>query len=279
MKTPRFVSEMQQWISAFGWASIRGVRSQFRIWGTKFWVDKHPTTEGTTANYPYLRSLYNNSGENGYGGGFAKPIIDLEVAFMGIPVASTDDDSLNDFLNDCLHKYWTSEVQQMFRDAMRDSKTIVRLRRPDVLDPLMTLDEADHGVIEVIVPERVEIIRNPSNKRIIDQCNIAHRMLFVTEDADPKNGQEAQTEEHEVLEVITRAEYRFYDQTEKKELTNLAAENRWNFVPILEVDNEWDSAYQGGRSDLETVIPFIDAFHDVVAQTLQAHRYHSTPKV
>jgi hypothetical protein len=48
---------------------------------------------------------------------------------------------------------------------------------------------------------------------------------------------------------------------------------------LLEVFNEWDASLQGGQSDLESVIPFINAFHDVIAQGLQAHRYHSTPKI
>jgi hypothetical protein len=55
--------------------------------------------------------------------------------------------------------------------------------------------------------------------------------------------------------------------------------NRWKFVPVMEVWNEWDASLQGGQSDFESVIPFIKAFHDVVAQGLQAHKYHSTPKI
>lgn len=279
MRTPRFVQVVEQWVSQIPWTVITGIRSTFRFNGTKFWPTSHPLSEGTVVNYEYCRTLYRNAGDVGFGSGFAKPIIDLPVAFMGIPVATTEDDTKNDFLNECLHLYWTDEIQQMLRDAMRDSKTIVRIRRPDVIDPLMTLDEADHGVLEVIVPERVEIERNAANKRIIERALIHHRMIVVRQGADPKNGLETQTEEHEVIEEITRTNYRFYDQNESREMTELAAENRWGFVPLLEVDNEWDSALQGGQSDLEPVIPFINAFHDIVAQSLQAHRYHSTPKV
>jgi hypothetical protein len=59
----------------------------------------------------------------------------------------------------------------------------------------------------------------------------------------------------------------------------MASNNRWNFVPLLEIYHEWDSALQSGQSDYETVLPFMQAFHDVLKQGLTAHRYHSTPKV
>jgi hypothetical protein len=86
-------------------------------------------------------------------------------------------------------------------------------------------------------------------------------------------------EEHDVIEIVTRDRYVFFDQNDMQYLTDLETPNTWGFVPFMEVFNEWDSSLQGGQSDLETVIPFINAFHDVVAQGLQAHKYHSTPKI
>jgi hypothetical protein len=50
-------------------------------------------------------------------------------------------------------------------------------------------------------------------------------------------------------------------------------------VPLLEIYNEWDGSLQGGVSDFETVIPFINAFNEALSQALTAHRYHSTPKI
>src|SRR6185312_8714213 len=47
----------------------------------------------------------------------------------------------------------------------------------------------------------------------------------------------------------------------------------------LEVHNEWDSALQDGQSEFESVLPFLQAFHDLMVQGLRAHTYHSTPKV
>jgi hypothetical protein len=279
------ISSAWHWASeqitiAAGWVSFTGIRSTFRPFGASFnFWPRHPREEGTIVNYEYCRNLYRNALENGLGGGFAKPIVDLQTAFMGTPTASTGDDALDAFLNDCIRVYWTDEIQQMMRDATRDSRTILRLQRPDVNDPLMTLDEAEHCAVEVICPELVTIERNVANKRVITRAIIAHRMNFVVQEGDPSTGIDPVTQEHDVLEIITPESYRFFDQNTSEWLDYLGASNPWGFVPLLEVHNEWESYLQGGQSDLEPVIPFINAFDDVVRQGLQAHRYHSTPKV
>jgi len=262
----------------FSWTSVRGMWSGVRF-GLRFWPAPHPAMENTQVNYDYCRELYYTTGQAPYGSGFAKPIVDLQAAFIGIPRASTDNEAETDFLNECLSDFWSDELQQLLRDTMRDSKVVVKLTRPDLFDPLMTVDEAEHGVLEVIPPELVDIERNPTNKRIIERAVIHRKMLFVTEPGSVAQGQDPITEQHEVLEIITRERYTFFDQTTSEWLENYAAANPWNFVPLLEIFNEFDGSLQGGISEFETVIPFINAFNDALSQALQAHRYHSTPKI
>lgn len=254
-----------------------GIRTWARNLGITFW--SKPDFASTQVNYEYTRELYRNEGSYCLGSGFAKPIVDLQVAFVGIPIANTENERTNDFLNECLQNYWIDEIQQILRDSIRDSKVVVRLRRPDIFDPLMTIDESEHGALELIPPERVQIERNVRNKNIIERAVVDHRMLFVIDAGDPASGRDPTTEEHEIQEIITRDGYRFYDRTDNRWLTELASRNTWNFVPLLEIYNEWDASLQGGQSDLETPLPFMKAFHDVLSQGLQAHRYHSTPKV
>ena len=266
--------------SMFSWASFSGIRSWGGgLKGLQFWNERRPAGEGTVVSYDFTRSLYRNDGSMGLGAGFAKPIVDLQVAFMGLPTASTGNPVQDDFLNECLHKYWVDEIQQIFRDSIRDSKCIVRMNVPDIFDPMMTLDEAEHRSIEILPPERVDIERDGRNKNVITKALIRHRMAMVIDDGDPAAGRDPVVSEHSVLEIITPEDYRFWDQTDSKWLENLGSRNPWGFVPLLEVHNEWDSSLQGGQSDLETVIPFLQAFHDVLTQSLQAHRYHSTPKL
>ena len=253
------------------------MRSWGRAFTTTFWSERRQTP--SQVNYALTRSIYRSEGDSCLGYGFGKPIVDLQVGFMGLPIVNTENEDTNDFLNECINDHWADEIQQMFRDSIRDSKTVVRVRRPDILDPLMTIDEAEHCVLEIIPPEFVQIERDPRNKNIITRAIVNHTMVFIKSQGSPSTGRDPVTEEHSVLEIITPDDYTFYDQTANAWLTNMQAANRYGFVPLEEIYNEWDAGLQSGQSDYESALPFMRAFHDVLTQGLQAHKYHSTPKV
>jgi len=261
------------------WSTMNAIRSGIRTFGMKFWPQGISASDLPTVNYNVTRSLYRNDGEMQFGSAFCKPIVDLQVGFMGIPMASTDNESLDDELNACLSVHWPDVLQQAFRDAMRDSKTVVKISRPDINDPLMTADEADHCQIEVVAPEKVQIEYNVANKNVIDRAMIAHEILFVTDKGNIAKGEDPEARQHDVIEIITPESYSFYDKTDEKFLDNLGRRNKYGFVPLVELFNEWDAALQDGQSEFETVRPFISAFHDLMVQGLSAHKYHSTPKV
>lgn len=273
------VGDLTRSLMPFSWTSLTGIRSFVGFFGTRFWPTTHPAAENSTVNYEMTRSLYRNDGTTALGAGFARPIVDIAVNFMGLPKVLVESEIQSDFLNECIHEYWAPQLREMFTSAIRDSKCIVKLCYPDIFDPLMTMDEASHGVLEVIPPDLVDIERDGRNKNVITRAVIHRRMNMVLNEGNPATGQDPQIEEHDVLEIIDRLSYRFFDQTANQWLVSMQAPNRYGFVPILEVFNEWDSALQGGQSDLESVIPFLTAFHDVLVQGLQAHKYHSTPKL
>jgi hypothetical protein len=260
------------------WSGIRSMWADSRL-GLRFWPTRHPASEGSEVNFDVCRTYYRNGGDYNLGSGFAKPIVDLQVAFMGLPTITLENETQSQFLNECVTTYWVDEIQQIFRAAIRDSKVVVRISKPDVLDPLMTLDEAEHCAIEIIAPELVDFEYDPQNKKILKRVAVHHRLKFVTNDGDPAKGRDPITEVHDVLEIVTQENYRFFNQTTSQWIDSMTAPNPWGFVPFLEVWNEWDATLQGGMSDLETVIPFIKAFHDTLGQGLDAHKYHSTPKV
>jgi hypothetical protein len=60
--------------------------------------------------------------------------------------------------------------------------------------------------------------------------------------------------------------------------SDLEEVNSWGFVPLVEMHNEYDESLKGGQSEFEGPLPFIQAFHDVLGQTLIAHKAHSIPK-
>jgi hypothetical protein len=266
-------------VSVFFPFSMSGLRSKIRTLSSKYWGSA-PAYENTLIDYDSARQLYRNDGEDkNLGSIFCRPIIDLQVDFIGLPTAVTDSEEIDNDLNDCIKDYWADEIQQMLRDAMRDSKVVVRIKRPSLDDPLMTADEAEHCTLECLPPERVMFLRNNKNKNIVDEVVVYHNILMMDENFDFSTGELPRETEHQVLEIVTPDNVRFYDRTVHEEIEDWGYVNAWGFVPYVEVWNDFDASLQGGQSDLEAPYPFIRAFHDVVAQSLQAHKYHSIPKV
>jgi hypothetical protein len=279
MRNPfKVISEQVVQVWNTGWP-FTGLRSTYRAINKRFWVSARPKYEGSIVNYEKCRALYRNFGDQSLGGGFCKPLVDIQVQFIGIPRVSTDDDERDDYLNECLRTYWIDEIQQLLRDSLRDSKTIVRIGQPDLDDPLMTLEEKQHCVLEVLPPERVEIEYNPANKRLMERAIVQHHMVIIQDVGDPKQQRDPIEREIDVVEIVTRDRFRFFNKTDNVDMPELSSDNRWGFVPFLEIFNEWDTTMQGGQSEFEPVLPFVEALNDVVAQGLQAHKYHSIPKV
>ena len=260
---------------SFSWS---GLRSKFRLSHTKFWTGRS-SVENTLVNYETTRSLYRNDGKQNLGSGFCRPIIDLQVAFIGLPYASVENPNVDDKINSCIKKYWAEEIQQMFRDSLRDSKAIIRLSKNSLDDPLLTMEDREHLSLKIISPEKVSIEYDINQGTIINRAIISHYVEMIEEDFDPTKGEMPKVKEHQILEIVTPEEFQYYDVSEREWLPQLGSINTWGFVPLIEIFNEWDSSINGGQSDLEGVWPFIEAFHDALDQGLQAHKYHSIPKV
>jgi len=269
----------EQIFRAWGPISWSGLRSNFKMSGQISFNDG-PTYENTVISYDSARQLYGNlNSDVSLGAFFTKPIIDLQVDFIGHPTASTDNENLDDFLNECLHVHWAAEIQQMLRNSLRDSTTFVRIQQDPIFDDvLMTKEESDACRLVIVDPERIVIERDPMNENILAQVIIKHKIEMVEEPGDYIQGVLPRMKEHEILEIITPEKFQYFDTTDRKELTDWNMTNTWGFVPIVEVYNEYDSTLKGGQSELEVVNPLIHAFHDVLKQGLQAHKYHSIPK-
>jgi hypothetical protein len=269
----------EQIFSAFGPFSFTGLRSLFRVTGMKFFGDG-PRYENTIVSYELARQLYRNDGQDSnLGSQFARPIIDLQVDFIGLPNATVEDEIVDDFLNNCLNDYWADKLQEMKRNAIRDSKTIVRLIRPKLSDPLATIEDQLYFKLKLLNPEQVALEYEPGNEDHLVKAVIHHRVLIVEQEGDPTQGVMPVEVEHEIIETVTEDEYIYFDRTAREVLTEFSGPNDWGFVPFVEVMNEFDSTLNGGQSDLEPVYPFIRAFHDALTAALTAHKYHSVPKV
>jgi len=260
------------WFGPF-WGALRSL-------GTTVFF-RRPIMEGTVVNYDLARALYRNDHPDYlFGSGFARPIIDLSVDYMGLPSVSNDDTGDTDaWLNDCIRDHWAPQLQQLFRDACRDSKVIVRFRQPRIDNPLYTEEDRMHGRIEVIPPEHVDIIWSPVDPEMIDMAVLTHDVEVDMRDAEEiRQGRPPRMETHEIQEIITPDKYSFYDKTADTQLVTWSVPNTVGFVPLYPIYNEYAADLGGGQSDLEAVIPFLKAFHEVMVDVLSAHKYHSIPK-
>jgi hypothetical protein len=239
-----------------------------------------PTTE---INRQVTRKLYDNTGDNQLGGIFVKPCIDFLSNYIGVPLLSSGDENIDQHLNDCVQKYWKSELWEIWRDCFRDGDVWVRLRTP-LPGPLTNEADLLSATLEIVDPERVEAFYDPFTG-VLSRVEVVTKQTVETEEAQADlvgliltNRSAPRTEEHEILEIITPAEYRYVDLTTNQELEQLRTTNSWGFVPFVRVFNDYDNTLGSGRSEIETAMPFISAFNEVLIQTFEAHKYHSIPK-
>lgn len=261
-----------------------GVRSSFRGFRKSFWPGQ-VAFEGAAVSYAKTRALYrNDDGKSNLGGGFSRRIINSTPDYMGMPRSVSGDVAVDDFLNNAIQDAWGSDLTQVIRDACRDSKTILRYRRENPDNPLVTAEEWANGYLEVVPPESVEIYYTDNTHREIERAYVTYSVDEIIDDGlfAATKGLHAmalpQVQTHNIVEEITPTDFRYFDESTGNWRDDLAAPNSWGFVPLIEVFNEYDSALSDGQSDLEAVAPFILAFHDVMAQSLSAHKYHSIPK-
>lgn len=278
------MNKFREWVSEMIFTPTwTGLRSVTRFVTGGFYPNR-PLFDKTVIDYDMARQLYRNDGaEVQLGAGFCRPIIDRAVEFVGMPIVSSVDEAIDAEINDAIQKHWAPQLQEMMRNAMRDSKTWVRVWQPLITDPLTTDAEREACCLDIVDPERIQsVIYDPRNPKRIQQLTIINFVLFADEvqpDTDAPRGSKAQSKEHEVWEVVTPDRHRYYDRTDRLWLTEWEHSNPYGFVPFVEVFNEYDSALGGGQSDLESCYPFIKAFHEVLRASLQAHNYHSTPKL
>lgn len=272
-----------KWIAEMVVPTWGGLRSFFRISGSSW--PRAPLFDKTEINYDLARQLYRNDGEDSFlGSGFCRPIIDRAVEFIGLPSVSVGDERLDNEINDAIQKDWAAVWQEMLRNAMRDSKTVVRMWQPP-FSPLVTEEERTACKIATVDPERCTFVYDPQNPDIVDRVVIVTEVEFpdtaidISPAGDPPRGQRPQTKAHRIWEVITADSYRYYDESDAVWLTDWARDNPYGFVPMFEVWNEYDSTLSGGQSDFESVYPFVKSFHEILLQGLKAHRYHSAPKL
>ncbi len=264
---------------AKGW--FGGLRTGFRNFRRTFWPTT-PSYAGTKISYEQTRNLYRSADkQSNLGAGMVRRIINARVDFIELPHPSSGDDVVDEFLYKCIWTYWASALQQMIRDSTRDAETVIRIKRHDQSNRLISDEEWEACFLEVIPPERVSIYyKQGGTSGEIEKAYVRHEIEEEIE-STTQNGRAItlpQVRQKVIIEEITPDVFRYFDQTEGVWRDDLQQPNTWGFVPLVEVKNEEEAYLEGGQSDLESCLPFILAFHDVMAAALTAHKAHSIPK-
>jgi hypothetical protein len=205
----------------------------------------------------YARSLYSNT-NNAYklAAGFVKPIINNDVAFMGLPSPTSQDDNTQLALNE-IHKWIRDYWPVIFKEALRDSEVF----------PLPTWNAKKQKIIlQLWQTDKVKDIIYDLNTGDIIQYNIEQTVQYKNLQGTWKNSKQIiQISEMEIRKKI--------DSNVETDRTPL------NEMPLFHLPNEKESFESRGHSDIEVIEPLLKAYHDVLLMGLQSEKINGNPRI
>ncbi|MYL45045.1 phage portal protein [Virgibacillus halodenitrificans] len=254
------MSRLRNNLSRLGWSLVGGsFTSSYKL-------------DSSRVDYDMARKLYNNTDDNyKLGAGFAKPIVNATVGFMGVPSPKIDDEEAQEKLTSFFEDNM-SKLQRTIRNAGRDGDVFVWVTREDVENNKLYPEKGKRLVYNIIPPEQVKKInRDPVTNKPREY------ILVSTHSWEDENGNAKRTE----ITQIIGADYRKIKckgdappGIEEGEFPN-----QWGFIPIVHFKNESDEHEEFGKSDLESIEPFMKAYHDVMMHAIQGSKLHSTPRL
>jgi hypothetical protein len=228
--------------------------------------------DSTKVNYTLAREIYNNT-EDKYklGGGFARPIIDTCVSWMGVPKIKSTDDGAQVAL-DAFFPPNTSKLQQVHRDAMINGDVYVWLTREELPDNVLFPELQAQIVLNILPPDIV------AEERINPNTDKVEAYVFKTEQTwIDAAGQKKTLKKTVTLTAEDRTTE--FEGDIPPDAVKGAEPNPWGFIPVVHFRNEWNGVSANGTSDLEAVEPFLKAYHDLMLMGIQAAKLHSTPRI
>ncbi|AEE95771.1 phage portal protein [Mahella australiensis] len=259
------------------WATgeISKLRDLFSFTGWRLYTGTYTTAyklDSSRVDYNKARELYNNTNDAyKLGAGFAKPIINTAVAFMGVPQFRSEDEDaqavLDDFFGDNV-----SRMQQVHRNAMRDGDCFVWVTREETGEAALYPEAKTRLNFNIIPPEQVvQIIRSPITGLVLEYVLKAEHIWLDENDNTRRCIVTQHISKERRLVQITGDMPPDVQPGEEK--------NPWGFIPIVHFKNEGDETREFGQSDLEPVEPFLKAYHDVMLHAMQGSKMHSTPRL
>ena len=212
------------------------------------------------------RELYRNTNDSyKLGAAFAKPIINVALAFMGLPKFKSEDKDADDILTRFTRRN-KARLLSAHRTALRDGDSFVWLGWKD--DP-----EGGRVQLVEVPPEEVkEIVLDPLTREPVEY--ILEARYDWMDSAGVKR--QAQVIQRITAKQTTR-EYKGDIPAGTKAFDTWT--NPTGIIPLVHFANETESFEVRGRSDLEAVEPFLKAYHDTALQACRSSRMNSDPKI
>lgn len=264
-------------------SSFFGLRSALKSLSSGYYSSPtSPVLRDTKIKKNDARALYFNTNPMLNKGAFlARPIVDSTADYIGIPRLSTQNDDTDVIINNWVTKFWKKQLWEMYKNSLREADTWVRLRKP-FPSPLISSVEEDVIELEVYDSDRVTPYYNPVTNQL-SRVEILTKVYIEDAPFDPNliyaTGLSTHGREHEIIEIVTPNQFMYYDATEATYLDEYTIINDWGFVPLVQVFNDFDSALNGGVSELETVFPFFHILHELITQTQIAFKNVASPKL
>jgi hypothetical protein len=249
---------------------------------SRFWP--RPTPMNTSrVNYSMARALFNNElPAYKLGGGFAKPIVNAKAGFIGRPSWDHPDADVETGLAR-MSERWAAMLYLLVRNGLRDGDAFARLDVAD--DPLRGPDE--RVVLRLPPPEWVDPEVDPITGQLL-AVTISHPVHAPNRDLDlPRNYRGGQQPSYTLVERITQDRRTVHieegtgrpSDEVRERYGDLDGPNPWGFVPVVHFKNEPDDHALFGVSELESVEPILQAYHEVMLHAVQGTRLFSWPKI
>jgi hypothetical protein len=254
---------------------ISKLRDLFSLTGWRLYTGTYAAAyrlDSSRVDYAKARALYDNTDDKyKLGAGFAKPVINTAVGFMGVPRFRSGDPDAQAVL-DSFFGANVSRMQQTHRNALRDGDCFAWITREETGDAALYPEAKTRLVYNIVPPEQVvQIIRDPITRAVREYVlRSEHTWL------DEHNNNRRCV----VTQRISRDRRLIQVQGDTPPDVQPGEEhNPWGFIPIVHFKNEADETAEFGKSDLEPIEPFLKAYHDVMLHAIQGSKLHSTPRL
>ncbi len=229
--------------------------------------------DSSRVDYTKARALYDNTDDKyKLGAGFAKPVINNTVGFMGVPRFKSEDETAQEIL-DSFFGANTSRMMQVHRNVLRDGDWFVWVTREENYEKALYPEQQARLAFNMLPPEQIiSIITDPLTGRVKEYLlNAVHEWL--DEQDNPKKALVNQrlSADKRIIRITGDIPPGLEGYIEEN--------NPWGFIPIVHFKNEGDETRKYGQSDLEPIEPFLKAYHDVMLHALQGSKMHSTPRL